>query len=237
MMTFRIEGARAGVTRRFLNRYVGAVEALDAGDIENAELQIAELADIPMSTYERARHSLLLARVAEAHGDIDAQLKHLRRVVASNGVWIDEELYPQLLYVILALEIQTARHSAALSTWERLSELDAPSLDLAPLAAAIEQINALVAGPQMLTVQASLDVDDDCEDCSADWLYYPLRRQFSFAQIDGTIEDLEIRCDWRRVVDDVADNKTWEIPESWGNCRILVTGAPGTSFLFVEKPG
>ena len=236
MITFRIEDARAGVTRRFYRRYREAIEALDVGDVAEAERQIAALSELPMSTYERARHSLLKARVAEAYGDTDAQLSHLRRVVASNGAWIDEELYPQLLYVVVVLEIQTARHSAALRTWERLAEVDASPLDLAPLAAAIENINAFVAGPEIMSTQATLNSDDDCEDCSGDWLYYPLRRRIAFAEIDGAIENLEIRCDWRRIVDDVDDSKTWQIPESWGDCRIIVSGEPGTSFKLIELP-
>ncbi len=237
MITFRIEGARAFVTPRFYRRYREANDALDAGDIAEAEREIAALSELAMSTYERARHSLLQARVAEMYGDADSQLIHLRRVVASNGFWIDEGLYPQLLYLVVALEIQTGRHSAALRSWERLSALDTDSLDLAPLAAAIDNINAHVAGPEMMFTQATLARDEGCEDCNADWLYDPLRRQIAFADIDGDIENLEIRCDWQRIVDDVADNKTWQIPESWGECRILVTGEPGTTFKLVEMPG
>ena len=237
MMTFRIEDAEAFVTPRFYRRYREANEALDEGDIAKAEREIAALSELAMTTYERARHSLLQARVAETTGDADAQLIHLRRVVASNGFWIDEELYPQLLYLVVALEIQTGRHSAALRSWERLTELDTGALDLAPLASAIENINVFVAGPEVMFTQATLRSDEGCEDCNADWLHYPLRRQIAFADIDGEIENLEIRCDWQRIVDDVSDNKTWQIPESWGDCRILVTGEPGTTFKLVEIPG
>ncbi len=236
MLTFMQDGSEPGVTPWFFERYGRADEALNAGDLTAAEALIEEVSEHSLTAYELARRSLLQARVAEANDDADAQLMHLRRVVAGDGEWIDADIYPGLLYVILVLEIETSRHSAALRTWERLSELEQSDLDLTPLQSAIDTLNAFVAGPEVISVPAVLDIDDTCEDCSADWLYYPLRRQIAFREIDGTIDNLDIRCDWKRVVDDVADNKTWEIPESWGNCRIVVTGEPGTSFTLIELP-
>ena len=237
MISFFMEGSEAGVRRPFYRRYTRADEALNEGDVPRAEELIEQMSQHSMTGYELARQNLLRARVAEAHGDPAAQLRHLRRVVAGGGKWIDDETYPLILYVMLALELESLQHSAALRTWDQLSELNTSSVDLTQAEAAIETIRQFVAGPEALTIDARLDADDDCDDCRSDWLYYPLRKQFGFADIDGSIDNLEIRCQWQRVVDDVSNDKIWHIPETWGECRILVTGEPGTSFTLVEIPG
>lgn len=237
MITFVIEDSEAGVRRPFYRKFRRATEALDDADIERAEDVLDDMSTASMTTYERAAYSLLQARLAEAHADDEAQLRHLRHAVASDGRWIDEETYMPLLYLVLVLELETGKYSAALRTWEQLNELDTSSMDLSGAESAIAYIQEQIASPAVLATEARLEHDAECEDCRADWIYRPLRNSFAFAEIDGDVDNLEIRCQWQRVVDDVAEDKTWEIPESWGECRILVFGEPGTTFKLLEIPG
>ncbi len=240
MINFTFEGARAGVGSSFASRYRRTADAIREGDIERAERRIADMERVAMTIYEHARLSILRAQIAEAVGDKGAQLRHLRRAATSSGRWIEDETYTAILYIILSLQLEDEKFSAALSTWAKLSEQDMSDFtpdQIAEIESSIQAINEFVAGPEMLAVSAVLNADADCEDCSADWFYRPLRRNFEFTGIDGSVDNLEIRCDWRRVVDDVTEEKSWQIPESWGDCRILVTGEPGTSFTLVELPG
>ena len=239
LITFAIEGAEAGVRGSFATRYRRTAEAIRSGDLERAERRIDDMTRLAMTIYEHVRLSILRAQIAEARGDKEAQLEHLRRAATSGRRWIEGETYTAVLYMMLTLQLEAEKFSAALETWDRLSEQDMS--DFTPeqidyIESSIEAINEFVAGPDMLAVSAELDVEEDCADCSADWFYRPLRRSFEFTSIDGSLDKLEIRCDWRRVVDDVAEEKSWQIPESWGECRILVTGEPGTSFTLVELP-
>ncbi len=237
MITFAIESSEAGVRRPFYRQYRRASEALDEDNTERAEELLEQMSTRAMTTYERARYRILQARLADAYGDDDARLRHLRRAVASGGRWIDEETYVPVLYVILVLELEAGDYSAALRTWDALNELDTTGIDLTQAAAAIEFVQEAIAGPDILAMEAQLEADEGCEDCTADWIYRPLRNSFAFSEIDGDVENLEIRCQRQRVVDDVSEDKTWQIPDSWGDCSILVFGEPGTTFKLLEIPG
>ncbi|MDJ0911859.1 MAG: TonB family protein [Woeseiaceae bacterium] len=240
MITFAIEGAEAGVRGSFATRYRRTAEAIRNGDFDRAERRIDDMTRLAMTIYEHARLSILRAQIAEARGDKEAQLEHLKRAATSGGRWIEGETYTAVLYIMLTLQLEAEKFSAALWTWEQLSEQDMSNFtpeQVAYIESSVAAIHEFVAGPEALAVTAELDVEDDCAECTADWFYTPLRRSFEFIEIDGSLDNLEIRCDWQRVVDDVAEGKSWQVPESWGDCRILVTGEPGTSFTLVELPG
>lgn len=71
---------------------------------------------------------------------------------------------------------------------------------------------------------------------TADWQYWLLRSQFSFDNVQGSLETFELRCDWKLFVDTPREGAQWNIPESWENCRIIVSGENGTSFELLEHP-
>ena len=54
--------------------------------------------------------------------------------------------------------------------------------------------------------------------------------------MDGELGKVEFRCDWQRYVDDAREGVTWTIPESWGDCAVVVRGQPGSTFKLFEIP-
>ena len=54
---------------------------------------------------------------------------------------------------------------------------------------------------------------------------------------DGHIDSVDIRCQWHRAFDnDVTADRVWTLPESWGECDLVVSGSPGTSYRLYELP-
>ena len=70
----------------------------------------------------------------------------------------------------------------------------------------------------------------------ADWQYQPLRHNCAIADVQGSLANLEIRCDWKHVVDDAREGVKWTIPASWGSYRIIIFGDNGTIFSTLEEP-
>jgi len=68
------------------------------------------------------------------------------------------------------------------------------------------------------------------------WGYKLLRREFAFDEINGKLERLELRCDWKHFSDEISQDVAWQIPESWGKCQLYVYGNIGTTFTFLEYP-
>jgi hypothetical protein len=63
-----------------------------------------------------------------------------------------------------------------------------------------------------------------------------LRRSIEIADVDGELGDLELRCEWQRYVDRAREGVTWNIPESWGDCSLVVSGETGSTFMVFELP-
>ncbi|MCH8278297.1 MAG: hypothetical protein IIC12_05130 [Proteobacteria bacterium] len=82
----------------------------------------------------------------------------------------------------------------------------------------------------VISASATIANPCDCDAGEALWHYTPIRRTFSFANIDGTVDRFEARCERQRISAAVATEKLWALPSEWGHCRIFVLGdAPDTS--------
>ena len=100
----------------------------------------------------------------------------------------------------------------------------------------VDKVRDIVAGESLISVDAAIDAKNDCDDCQNKWQYDPLRRKFRLADVKGELGDLELRCSWQRIVDKARPGKSWDLPADWGDCSIIVFGAPGATFTLYEEP-
>lgn len=237
MLTFAIDGQETTVSRDFNRTYRRASKAIEQGELQEARRQLATLGESDgLTLSETAWLWALRARVAGLSGNKDAQLKALREATRGSDTWIDENLLPGLLYVRTALELESGRLSDGLRSYERLSKVAPNMAELERLKPHVDRVKTLVASEQALSFPGRIDNATDCEDCAKNWHYDPLRRRFTIANVEGSLEDIEFRCAWRRVKDKAEEGLTWEVPESWGECSVIVFGQPGTTFDFLELP-
>lgn len=237
MISFAIEGSEATVSRRFYNRYYKIEKAIEKKDIEKA----GKLLDNTFKSYDMTLSELtslwaLRAQHAALTGDEEMQLKAIRKATASNGRWINQELYPQLLYVRTVLELQNSNLPEALDTFDKLVSLDSDMPKLEDLRTYIDRVRNIIDSESIIAVSGRIDAADDCDDCSNNWHYDPLRRKVRIAEVDGELGNIELRCAWRRIVDKARPGKSWDLPEDWGDCSIIVFGEPGSSFTLYEEP-
>lgn len=237
LIRFELEPKAIGAGKKYRTAHRRISRLIEKGEIDEAEALIAETEEEDgLNAYEIARLWMLKAIVAGERGDERAQLAALKRTIASKGAWIEDELYRSLLRSVLALKISLGRYGSALSTYEEYVEASGNDEGLGALRDVVAQIRDAAEGPAPLLVEAGIGEGAACNDCRSSWHYRPLRKAFTIADIDGAAEELEIRCDWQRVTDTVREGVQWNIPASWGDCRVIVTGEKGTRFNFYEMP-
>lgn len=237
MISFAIKPTPTGASRTFIRRYKKIVKQMDNGDTGEAAKLIDETFDSwKMTVYEVSRLWALRGLLAEKTDNRARQLSSYRKAAANNGRWIEKDTYRSLLSRIVILELYSGQYSSALSNFEKLLDEGVRVEELGLLATAIQSLKEQLAEPRPLAVPARLSTGRQCDGCPADWQYRLLRREFSIADVEGTLEKLEIRCDWKRVIDTAREGVNWSIPESWGSCRVIVFGGEGTTFNLLEHP-
>lgn len=236
-ITFRIDNNDVAVTRNFYRKYRKISQLLDEGNLEEASTVIEDTdSNLQLNVYDISYLWLMRSEHARRTGDKDGQLSALKRAGAGNGVYLADNAYRSVLAARVALQLQLGDYSDALAGWEELEALDDDRADLSELEENVVRLREAVASNAQLQVTARIEQDPNCDGCSTSWFYEPLRRGFVIEEVQGTLENLEIRCDWHRAVDLAEAGKLWTIPENWGSCRILVFGEPGTSFKLLEPP-
>jgi len=218
-----------GASEKFVRRERKFNRLLKSGDLEGAgELLKSTFQQSGWNLYETTRLWLASYRLHAAYADDENQLKSIRR--ASTGrQWVRPETAISILRVKLALEVRLTRIADALETYELIIS-EAPDLaDSDPLVEAVKKIRDIVDGDPIIATEALIE--------KSAWQHILLRQKFSIDTVDGEIANVDIRCDWHRAKDGMSDIvKVWEIPASWGDCRLYVRGEEGTTFRLLELP-
>jgi len=234
-ISFAIDGSQTGVSRGFRSRYKKMDETLDRGDIDSASAELERAFQSEGLTLgELSWLWALQARIAGLRGDKEQQLIAVRRALAVSEKWIPEQLRTGLLTTRVVLEIEKGNYSAAMDAYSALKTVDgADTSKLDPIA---EKVRALAESDQLLFKTAEIGGIESCKTCASRWRYKPLRRAIEITDIDGKLENLEFRCEWQRYVDEAREGIAWKIPDSWGECSVVVYGETGSTFRLVELP-
>lgn len=233
-MTFMFDEPGIGAGRIFRKRYRKIVDLIGEDRLDEAELLLKETFELKkLNLYEVSRAWILSAMIAQSLGLKDGELVALRKASVSNGNWIEPDVYEIVLRNIFWLEIETERYSAALGTYRKLEQLEDA---LTPeISEAHSQIMAQVQGDKIIGTSGEIIYAGE-NDGPAYWIYRPLRNDFGFDELEGDIRSFEIRCDWKRASIDIESEKSWTIPEAWGDCSIVVFGDMGSKFKILEYP-
>ena len=236
-ITFATDGSRGGVSRKFRSQYKKTAGLIDAGELDAAEQRLdMQFETKRLTLSENAWLWTLRARLAGLNGESEAQLAALRKATAGGANWVDENLYPNLLVVKATLELQQGLYADAQKTFNALQETGHQSPHVGILADAVAKLDATLDSDRVFAVAARITVRDGCENCTANWQYKPLRRQFRLTKVKGNLRDVEIRCPWQRFTSAADSDRVWQMPDDWGSCSVVVYGEAGTEFQLLEEP-
>ena len=227
-------GGESGATRKFVKQYRQAIKHLEAKEYDAVDQIIAQLHQGDLrNRYENAWLWKLDAIYAGDNNDTQRELRAIKRALGSAKVGAKKDpILPnnEMLWLMqrrFALELQYNLMAAGLKTFEALSELPDSDAVVAQLQPYVDQVKAAIASDQSIVIQGQLESEKA-------WFHTLARSKFMFANIQGNIEQVQIRCDARRETYTVAEDNMWEIPQSWGQCRLMLNGEAGTSFEVIE---
>ena len=118
-------------------------------------------------------------------------------------------------------------------TLETLSDVRGSSEVLERLSARSDEIVEILDNQDVVAAQATVAKPCNCDDGVALWDYIPIRRTFSFANLNGNVERFETRCERQRISGIVETDQKWTLAADWGNCQVFVFGDDGATFDFL----
>jgi TonB family protein len=229
-MDFILDKGTKGGRIRFVREYKNADEALRANNIVLAEQLITQMGEGKIwNRYEDAWFWMLKSEIAKAQGQESAQLSSLRRVISSNksSKYVGEQHYIYLLHQKFILEIKASLFSDALQTFAQIRQRPDNEKTVSVLEKYATQALRVLKNQEFIVVQGEVDSDGD-------WWHSLSRNRFMFSDIAGTLDTVEVRCDNKREKYTIAEYTEWNIPKSWGRCKIIVVGDTQANFNIVE---
>ena len=232
-MDFAISG-KSGATRKFIKAYKDADERFNAGDVDAADEALKEL--LAWDTLNRYENTWLLnleSHIASKQGDVEREAQSLTRLLASNGskrfnnMVFDEDYVAYALQRKIILDAQRGYYAEALKSYTTLQDMEAQETRIGEIAPLISQIEESIASEQNLTVPVTIGSDGN-------WFHTLVRNKFAFGNIQGELDTVEVRCDTHREKFTVAEAHVWQIPNSWGQCQVMVKGDSETKFDLIE---
>ena len=114
-----------------------------------------------------------------------------------------------------------------MKSYSALQEMDEQQSRIDESAAIINQIETFIASGKNLQVPVSMGDNGR-------WFHTLVRNKFAFNNIQGELDTVEVRCDSHREKFTVAEAHVWHIPQSWGQCQVMVKGDSETKFDLIE---
>ncbi len=238
LISFAIKGGNIGATRRFGKQFRKIGKLLDQKNLEDADKlfwQVYETYDL--SLYELSKLWALRVRHEGISGDMYMLDMALHRATASKGQWIEEKSYIRLLELRVRVELKIGQYHSAMRAFRELVKVTGKNAEeVLVLKPTMEKLRDTINGDQILKIDAEVRTKDECNVCNNSWAFTPVRNDFSFANIAGTLESIEMRCNHKRYESAVSGHVEWHIPDSWGTCHVQVYGEPGTTFDVLMLP-
>jgi TonB family protein len=226
---------KRGAKKAFKNHYKRANQLLEKGKLKEARSKIDEIEEKFVTTlYESSRLWILRSMLQEKEGDDLGQLESLQRGVPGGGEYVEPNVYLTVLMKIFNLQMQFQHYADALDTIEALEDLDLDNDMATKLAQFKHQVEGLRTTDQAVAIEGTIGEAREEHDGSGVWEHQLLRRTAGIEGVSGSLERVELRCDWRRVKAKPEKGRAWRIPPEWGECSIYVFGEPGSTFQLLE---
>jgi TonB family protein len=228
-------GKARGARGSFRKKYKDAIELLNKGKFEKTRSTIDKMEDKYVTNlYERSRLWILRSMLQEKEGDDRRQLESLVRGVSGGGQYVEPKVHLAVMLKIFNLQMQFQHYADALETLETLEGLDLDDDVAVKLALFKNQIAGLRTAAQTLAIEGEIGEAQEEHHGAGMWWHTLLRRTAGIESVSGSLERVELRCDWRRVKAKPEKGRAWRIPPDWGDCSIYVFGEPGSTFQLLE---
>lgn len=226
-MDYKMSG-QSGVTRKFNNAFVKIVEAIKSKAFELAEKQLTEMADSKMWTHSESGYFWLAdSMYAKEVDDIQRELASVNRALSSGKDALAGQTYLYLLNRQFILYVADTQYAKSMQTYKQILEQEDNANVVAELRPYATKVLTLLQSDKPLIHSAEIRTSGSS--------YHELSREsFALRVNEGELDEVQIRCANKRSRFTASENSTWNIPSSWGQCTVFVTGTPKSKFDIVE---
>ncbi|MBG10598.1 MAG: hypothetical protein CMD92_05460 [Gammaproteobacteria bacterium] len=232
---FFLENNKVEITQRFKRRQDNFEQALSEGVQEKAELFLNQIEEL--GAFNRSEYALLEADKyqysLQFFDDIDARADHLYRALMVENLTLNEEIeYPTLpdemtRYLRLALlstEIERSRFGEAQEIAQMLSTSGA---DLSAFSTALQRIKDIKTDETQYSVFGSTDD-------GGDWGIKLHKRTMYLDNLGNALNELRFYCQHEYRALTFMEGQTVTIPPSWGDCFLVINGAPNATLELIQ---
>ena len=152
LVNFEFYRTSPRISRRFFLRYRQAHQAIDSGDLEEAQDLVDKMRhDSRPNVFESAYTNIVAGHLAAKRGDTAGQLSHFRHAMLNRGRWLESRTYRHLLHAVVVLEIQEEDFASALRDYSLLTETGLGRKLAADLEEPIRMVRSIVDGAHGVT--------------------------------------------------------------------------------------
>lgn len=229
-VAFSMHEGKPAYFGQFKRRFMETVQAIDAGDETRAADHLGKLRERTKTLYEDVMYWTASFYFERKWGTPSQQLISVNRALGyrEEPGSIDANLFEQLLWSKLDLEIQMGHYGESLRSikvLENLEEIDESRK--ANLASYRKSIEDLRAGDSTYGIPGVLNDEGK-------WKYVLLRNQFGITDVDGIIYEFQLYCERNLVRFKYEPEFEYRLDGTNGTCSVWAIGKPNTEFTLLQ---
>jgi len=227
-LDFKMNKPTKGASRKFVRKYREIDQLISDNKLDEAKSALENFSIKPRQNfYEDKFFFSLEAKYYQTIGDKRQELANLKKIIPQGKDYLPKGSYVYSMVRAFQLALSNNELSSALYFYDKLTQFAPEHKNVDAMTPYIEKINAIINGNEHIFVAAQINKREH-------WNHYLARNSFTFANIDGELSAVDIRCDNHFSTYPVENEKQWNIPESWGKCKLFVHGKQGAKFDLVE---
>lgn len=230
---FELEGEGDGVTRSFGSRYRRFLSILSEAAQPEAKEALIELEAAGIHNhYEYAYFNLARYSYALRYGTPIEQMEYLRAALGetvSSPNWetpLELGAARESRRALVQLQLLNRYFAEAMDSFE-LMQIRGDDEGVELFHDAIERLGEFEANSSAYPVSGRINE-------TGSWAITLLKTKFYLSDIDGTIEELKLRCETDYVFFDFDPELQYNVSDAAGECGLQVIGDPNTTFTLVQ---
>lgn len=227
-LDFKMNKTPRGASRRFASQYGKILQLINDKELVEAKETLDDLENKPRQNfYEDKFFFSAKASYFRAISDQRQELINLKKLIPTGKDYLPKDTYVYAIVRAFQLALLNNELSNTLYFFDKLKEFDDKNKKIVALTPYIDKINILINSSEHILVTAQINERKH-------WNHYLARKKFTFSNIEGKLNSIDIRCDNHFSTYTLESEKQWKIPASWGKCQLFVKGEQGATFNLVE---
>ena len=229
LFSFNLDGTK-GVTRKFYSKYKKISTALHQDDLTTARKLLNELKEKKLwNLSENEWYWFGEADYARKSGNKRRELNALNRAAHGGEKTLGVDNHSIVLQKKFLLELDSFQYANALETITRIKNSSVSEEIKNKYIGFENKLKAYIKGNSTLARTLTVGTRGQVKHSLS-------RNRFQLNDIQGSLKEVEIRCENKRSRYTADDVSVWKIPETWGECAVFVQGQHNTKFSILELP-